>query len=147
VALPTLPLVKMEVWDFNGATVLQNGTVMANTDVYLEVQFGAHDCSAYKEQKDINCEPVGATEIPPLMIKVDYGDGSGTSVWTQDEPINVFQHQYTIPGTYEIFFMSTHIHDGSSVSGIHVVVVEEAVSPIFSNQTEVVCPDVVNPGQ
>ena len=45
-------------------------------------------------------------EKPALDILVDYGDGSGSSTWTRENPINVFKHTYSSPGTYNVFIMS-----------------------------------------
>ena len=39
---------------------------------------------------------------PSFQIVVDFGDGSGGSMWTPDQPNNIFQHIFSIPGLYGV---------------------------------------------
>ena len=44
---------------------------------------------------------------PPVKIMVDFGDGSGESVWQRENVQDVWSHIYSEPGIYTIFVMST----------------------------------------
>ena len=44
----------------------------------------------------------GGDTLPPLTIKVDFGDGSNEQIWTTEDPRNLWSHQYKMPGIYLI---------------------------------------------
>ena len=44
----------------------------------------------------------GLGAVPPVQITVDYGDGSGSQVWTHDNQLNVFKHVYSQAGKFTI---------------------------------------------
>ena len=63
------------------------------------------------------CTPTSATptitkdcakdgEMPPVVVTVDFGDGSGEQKWDRDSPHDVWTHKYSRPGMYTIFVMS-----------------------------------------
>ena len=44
--------------------------------------------------------------MPPVVITVDYGDGSGEQMWTRDQPRNLWTHKYQLPGRYWVHISS-----------------------------------------
>ena len=38
--------------------------------------------------------------MPPVIITVDYGDGSGEQSWSRAAPANLWTHMYQLPGRY-----------------------------------------------
>ena len=65
---------------------------------------------------DIKCSSVepacDSTAPPAYRIVVDFGDGSGGSLWTQDENNDIFSHVYSVPGTYGVA-VSSNINENS----------------------------------
>ena len=59
--------------------------------------------TAFTCEKDSHECFSAASAMPPLKITVDYGDGSGSAVWTRERPINPWSHVYTRPGTFNIY--------------------------------------------
>ena len=43
--------------------------------------------------------------MPPVVMTVDFGDGSGEQKWDRDSPHDVWTHKYAKPGMYTIFVM------------------------------------------
>ena len=43
--------------------------------------------------------------MPPVVVTVDFGDGSGEQKWDRDHPHDVWTHKYSKPGMYTIFVM------------------------------------------
>jgi PKD repeat protein len=40
--------------------------------------------------------------LPPINVTVDFGDGSGTYVWTREDRQDVWSHIYSEPGLYTV---------------------------------------------
>ena len=89
--------------------------------VYLDVMAGSFKCSNYipcagtPAKNDFDCAASGGlgtnnsnptcqsgTDLPPLEILVDYGDGSGPNTWTRGNMLELWSHVYTRPGEYYI---------------------------------------------
>ena len=75
------------------------------------------DSNAISDGPPPTCTPTSATptitkdcakdgEMPPVVITVDFGDGSGEQKWDRDSPHDVWTHKYSQPGMYTIFVMS-----------------------------------------
>ena len=47
--------------------------------------------------------------MPPVIITVDYGDGSGEQKWTRDDPRDMWSHKYQLPGKYWVHVSSKKI--------------------------------------
>ena len=43
-----------------------------------------------------------AGNLPPVTIKVDYGDGSGVATWTRENRQDLWRHAYVKAGIYNI---------------------------------------------
>ena len=43
-----------------------------------------------------------AGNLPPVKITVDYGDGSGSAIWTRENTQDLWRHAYVRAGTYNI---------------------------------------------
>lgn len=44
--------------------------------------------------------------MPPVIITVDYGDGSGEQSWSRAAPANLWTHMYQLPGRYWVHVSS-----------------------------------------
>ncbi len=49
-----------------------------------------------------DCAVPGTTELPPVTITVDYGDGSGPNTWSQGNKLVLWSHVYTRPGKFRV---------------------------------------------
>ena len=46
--------------------------------------------------------------MPPVLITVDYGDGSGEQIWSREEPALLWTHKYQLPGRYWVHVSSKY---------------------------------------
>ena len=73
----------------------------------LVVEFGEYRCSSTNSSnaesvcalKDTSASDTGQS-LPPVVITVDFGDGSGEQYWTRDDPRDLWTHNYQLPGKY-----------------------------------------------
>ena len=88
-------------------------TLMESMNVkvmYLNVELGEYRCSTKPgDQGNQNCalnDGNGKGSLPPVQIRVDFGDGSGEQLWMREELKNVWAHQYQLPGQYWVHVSS-----------------------------------------
>ena len=73
----------------------------------LVIEFGEYRCSATNTSnaetvcalKDTSASDTGQS-LPPVVITVDFGDGSGEQYWTREDPRDLWTHKYQLPGKY-----------------------------------------------
>lgn len=124
----------------NGNPITETSWISTNLELEMTTTIGVYVCSS----TNVDCNDSG--NIPPLEILVDYGDGSGTALWTQYQRRDVWSHVYTTAGNYTIFVMSTHQYDRSSMTFEMNIVVYETIDDAVDT-VEIVCPDVIPPGE
>ena len=86
--------------------------------VELEVSFGEYVCKhengtgdnmhAICGLKDSSGAGSG-NSMPPVLITVDYGDGSGEQIWSREEPALLWTHKYQLPGRYWVHVSSEYL--------------------------------------
>lgn len=79
------------------------------------LQFGEYVCSGLP-QNGVSNNITGCAiddvyggsgqSMPPVIITVDYGDGSGEQKWTRDDPRDLWSHKYQLPGKYWVHVSS-----------------------------------------
>ena len=47
-------------------------------------------------------ETMKGDAVPPVIITMDYGDGSPVLQWSKENQINIFGHGYIRSGTYDL---------------------------------------------
>lgn len=81
----------------------------------LELSFGEYKCSSVNSTGTKAREAICALSdlkdgsgwsMPPVEITVDFGDGSGEQKWTREQPRNLWQHAYQMPGRYWVHISS-----------------------------------------
>ena len=90
----------------------------------LVVEFGEYRCSSTNTTnaeavcalKDTSASDTGQS-LPPVVITVDFGDGSGEQYWTREDPRDLWTHNYQLPGKY-------WVHVNSKPASSHMQVVE-----------------------
>ena len=79
---------------------------MSSQIIFLNVEFGEFRCSSMPgDQGNELCAikaNTGGDTLPPITIKVDFGDDSGEQIWTTEDPRNLWSHQYQMPGIYMV---------------------------------------------
>ena len=73
----------------------------------MVVEVGEYRCSSTNSTnaeaicalKDLSGADTGQS-MPPVVITVDFGDGSGEQRWRRAAPADLWSHQYQLPGTY-----------------------------------------------
>ena len=73
----------------------------------LVIEFGEYRCSSTNSSnaetvcalKDTSASDTGQS-LPPVVITVDFGDGSGEQYWTREDPRDLWTHKYQLPGKY-----------------------------------------------
>ena len=85
--------------------------------VELEVSFGEYVCKAENGTGD-NMAAICALKdsqgtrlqsMPPVLITVDYGDGSGEQIWSREAPALLWTHKYQLPGRYWVHVSSEYL--------------------------------------
>ena len=78
--------------------------------MFLAIEFGEYKCSS---TNGTNAEFIcaiadgnGSQAMPPVVITVDFGDGSGEQKWSRDDTRDLWVHQYTLPGNYFVTITS-----------------------------------------
>ena len=84
----------------------------------LVLEFGEYRCSS-KDLRFSNSETVCGLKdtsasdtgqsLPPVVITVDFGDGSGEQYWSRDDPRDLWTHKYQLPGKYWVH-VNSRIH-------------------------------------
>ena len=62
-------------------------------------------CTPTSATQSITKEGTKDGQMPPVVMTVDFGDGSGEQKWDRDSPHDVWTHKYSKPGMYTIFVM------------------------------------------
>ena len=114
--------------------------LLTGQEVYLNVTFGYFYCHASKP----NCISL-AGDLPPVTILVDYGDGSGIALWSRENPQDLWLHSYATAGTFTIMIIVNNVY-GNAIQRVskYIKVVETVTA---TDQVEVICPDVIHPGE
>ena len=55
--------------------------------------------------KDISAADSGQS-MPPVIIRVDFGDGSGEQIWRREDTKDLWSHRYQLPGRYWVHVSS-----------------------------------------
>ena len=74
------------------------------------LQFGEYACSGYPPADGVTNNMTACAindeygqsgqSLPPVIITIDYGDGSGEQKWTREDPRDMWSHKYQLPGKY-----------------------------------------------
>jgi hypothetical protein len=80
--------------------------------VYIFIELGEYRCSAVTAGAGGNDETQCALSSssgqarPPVVVTVNYGDGSGEQVWTREDPRQLWTHVYQKPGRFWVVVTS-----------------------------------------
>ena len=80
----------------------------------------------------------------PLKFQVDFGDGSGISTWTRENAQDLWRHSYSQAGNFIITVVVTGVYDLFVQTDTVNVIVTETVTA--TDPVEIICPDVIHPG-
>ena len=58
--------------------------------------------------------------LPPVIITVDFGDGSGEQKWSREEPRLLWTHKYQLPGRYWVHVSSKFILSKVKIFYLHL---------------------------
>ena len=78
----------------------------------LSLMIGEYTCTGSDAQNNqthcaLNDNKGGSGQsMPPVVITVDFGDGSGEQQWSRDDPRWLWSHKYQLPGRYIIHVSS-----------------------------------------
>ncbi|XP_059083429.1 uncharacterized protein LOC131880752, partial [Tigriopus californicus] len=138
---PASPATSIDVtFEVDGNPITETSWISTNLKLSMTAIVGSYVCSS----SNLDCND--NLNVPPLEFLVDYGDGSGTALWTQYERLDVWSHVYTTAGNYTIFVMATHQYDRSTLTFEMNIVVYEMIDS-SNDIVEIVCPDVIPPGE
>ena len=82
--------------------------------------------------------------IVHLKFQVDFGDGSGISVWTRENSQDLWRHAYSQAGNFVVTVVVTGVYDMYVQTETAKVIVTETVTA--TDPVEIICPDVIHPG-
>lgn len=80
----------------------------------LVIEFGEYRCSSDSSGdndeticalRDLSSADTGQS-MPPVVIVVDFGDGSGQQMWSREDTKDLWVHQYQLPGRYWVHVSS-----------------------------------------
>ena len=66
------------------------------------------------------------------FFKVDYGDGSGVSIWTRENAQDLWRHSYSQAGTFTVTTVVTGVYDKAVQTKSVFITVTETVTGHFS---------------
>ena len=107
--------------------------------VYIDVGIGDYTCST-ESPTCIN------GFLPPVVIDVDYGDGSGIAQWTRESAQDLWRHMYSSAGLYTITITVTGVYDLVVQRITTQVRVTDPLRHRSVDQPEIICPHVIHPG-
>ena len=94
--------------------------------IYLEVTIGSYVC------KSATPTCLIGSDMPPVEIQVDYGDGSGISTWTRENAQDLWRHSYSQAGTFTVTTVVTGVYDKVVQTKTVFITVTETVTGHFS---------------
>ena len=65
-------------------------------------------------------------------FQVDYGDGSGISIWTRENAQDLWRHAYSQAGTFTVTTVVTGVYDKAVQTKTVFITVTETVAGHFS---------------
>ena len=84
---------------------------------------------------------------PPVVITINYGDGSPIVQWSQENPFNAFRHEYIRSGTYDMSLTVENIYDGAIQTAEKTMHAKQS-APAYDDDRalDIICPTAVEPG-
>ena len=84
---------------------------------------------------------------PPVVITINYGDGSPIVQWSQENPFNAFGHEYIRSGTYDMSLTVENIYDGAIQTAEKTMHTKKSAFAYDDDRAlDIICPTAVEPG-